>query len=67
MLGPVWLILALVAALGTAGREILVKRARRAADEYVVVFWAAAGAAESRRPSAHARAILPPGATRCIL
>jgi drug/metabolite transporter (DMT)-like permease len=44
MLGAVWLILALVAALGTAAREILVKRARRAADEYVVVFWAAAGA-----------------------
>ncbi len=61
MLGAVWLILALVAALGTAGREILVKRARRAADEYVVVSWAAAGAGVLLLPFA-LRAADGPGA-----
>ncbi|MEN8376152.1 MAG: EamA family transporter [Gemmatimonadota bacterium] len=40
-----WLILALIAAVGIATREVLVKRARRAVDEFRVVFWAAAGAA----------------------
>jgi drug/metabolite transporter (DMT)-like permease len=44
MLRPVWLILALLAAAGTAAREVYVKRARRAVDEFAVVFWAAAGA-----------------------
>jgi drug/metabolite transporter (DMT)-like permease len=44
MLRPVWLFLALIAAAGTAAREVYVKRARRAVDEFAVVFWAAAGA-----------------------
>lgn len=44
MLRRVWLPLALLAAVGTAAREVLIKRARRAVDEFAVVFLVAAGA-----------------------
>lgn len=59
MLRRVWLPLALLAAVGTAAREVLIKRARRAVDEFAVVFFVACGAGALLLPPALASGAAP--------
>jgi len=59
MLRRVWLPLALLAAVGTAAREVLIKRARRSVDEFAVVFFVACGAGALLLPPALASGAAP--------